>query len=99
MDVGWICFDNPPGFLLEAAETPEMRRLQSIGMNCGCEYTAFPLFQRLREPYSRFDHSVGVALIVWRFTSDVRQALAGLFHDIATRPALPTWWTSCWATA
>jgi len=53
-------------------------------MNCGCEYTSFPLFQQLREPYSRFDHSVGVALLIWRFTADARQALAGLFHDIAT---------------
>lgn len=26
---------------------------------------------------------MGVVLIVWRFTGDVRQALAGLFHDIA----------------
>lgn len=73
-----------PAFLEEAMQSPEMRRLQGVGMNCGCEYTSFPLFQRIREPYSRFDHSVGVALLVWRFTGDVRQALAGLCHDIAT---------------
>lgn len=73
-----------PPFVAEAMEVPEMRRLQRVGMNCGCEYTSFPLFQRIQEPYSRFDHSVGVALLVWRFTGDVRQTLAGLFHDIAT---------------
>lgn len=73
-----------PAFVAEAMESPQMRRLQNVGMNCGCEYTSFPLFQRIREPYSRFDHSVGVALLVWRFTGDVRQTLAGLFHDIAT---------------
>lgn len=73
-----------PPFVAEAMEAPEMRRLQRVGMNCGCEYTSFPLFQRIHEPYSRFDHSVGVALLVWRFTGDVRQTLAGLFHDIAT---------------
>lgn len=73
-----------PAFVAEAMESPQMRRLQNVGMNCGCEYTSFPLFQRIREPYSRFDHSVGVALLVWRFTGDIRQTLAGLFHDIAT---------------
>ena len=73
-----------PGFIAEAMNVPEMRRLQNVGMNCGCEYTSFPLFQTLAEPYYRHDHSVGVALLVWRFTGDLRQALAGLFHDIAS---------------
>ena len=73
-----------PEFVARAMEAPEMRRLARVGMNCGCEYTSFPQFQRLREPYSRLDHSVGVALLVWRFTKDPRQSLAGLFHDIAT---------------
>jgi len=29
-------------------------------------------------------HSVGVASIVWNFTQDLKQAIAGLFHDIST---------------
>ena len=33
---------------------------------------------------SRFDHSVGVARIVWHFTRDAKQAVAGLLHDVAT---------------
>ena len=37
-------------------------------MNCGCEYTAFPLFARTL-PYSRRDHSAGAARIVWHFTA------------------------------
>ncbi len=73
-----------PSLVAEAIKSPEMHRLQRVGMNCGCEYTSFPLFQHIHEPYSRFDHSVGVALLVWRFTGDVRQTLAGLYHDIAT---------------
>ncbi len=77
------CPSVPP-VIAEAADAPQMRRLENVGMNCGCEYTSFPLFRGLSEPYSRFDHSVGVALIVWRFTGSDRQALAGLFHDIAT---------------
>ena len=72
-----------PGFLRQGMGLPEVERLKQIGMNCGCEYTSFPRFQGLR-PYSRWDHSVGVALIVWHFTQDAAQAVAGLFHDIAT---------------
>ena len=60
-----------------------MQRLRQVGMNCGCEYTAFPRFAGW-PPYSRFDHSVGVGLIVWHFTGDLRQSAAGLLHDVAT---------------
>ncbi|MCR4965337.1 MAG: hypothetical protein K6A41_06735 [Bacteroidales bacterium] len=52
-------------------------------MNCGCEYTSFPLFQNL-ESYSRFDHSVGCGLMVWHFTQDPRQTVAALLHDVAS---------------
>ena len=74
--------DLPP--VLEAlAETPPMERLRRVGMNCGCEYTAYPRFRRGRS-YSRWLHSLGVGRIVWRFTGDPAQAAAGLLHDIAT---------------
>lgn len=72
-----------PAFLSECLETPPSVRLRKIGMNCGCEYTDFPRFRDLA-PYSRFDHSLGVALIVWHFTGDPAQTLAGFFHDLAT---------------
>lgn len=67
----------------ECARTPAVLRLRDVGMNCGCEYTSFPRFRGL-EPYSRFDHSLGAALIIWHFTADSAQAVAGLLHDIAT---------------
>ena len=72
-----------PEFLRRLAETPPMARLRQVGMNCGCEYTSFPRFAGWA-PYSRFDHSLGVALIVWHFTGDIRQSAAGLLHDVAT---------------
>lgn len=78
-----IYHEDMPDFLLEAAQTPAMERLKGVGMNCGCEYTSFPLFHGWK-PYSRFDHSVGAALIVWHFTGDREQAMAALLHDIAT---------------
>ena len=78
-----IYHGDVPDFLQEAAKTSAMQRLQDVGMNCGCEYTFFPMFAGIG-PYSRFDHSVGVGLIVWHFTKSMEQAMAGLLHDIAT---------------
>ena len=50
-------------------------------MNCGIDYTK--VFH-IKYWYSNLEHSVGVALIIWHFTKDKKQTLAGLFHDIAT---------------
>ena len=75
--------DGIPSFLTDCAATPCVQRLRGVGMNCGCEYTSFPRFSGLK-PYSRCDHSLGVAMIVWHFTHDEKQAIAGLLHDVAT---------------
>ena len=72
-----------PDFLARLCDTPPLRRLADVGMNCGCEYTAFPRFAGI-ERYTRFEHSLGAALIVWRFTSDAAQSISALLHDIAT---------------
>ena len=72
-----------PDFLRRLAAAPAVERLGQVGMNCGCEYTSFPRFAGW-PPYSRLDHSMGVALIAWHFTEDVRQSTAGLLHDAAT---------------
>lgn len=72
-----------PEFIQEFAATNAMQRLKHIGMNCGCEYTTLHLHDMMGR-YTRFEHSVGTALIIWNFTHDVRQAVAGLFHDIST---------------
>ena len=83
MDHYHIYHNEIPDFLRECIETPIIQRIRSIGMNCGCEYTAFPQFADI-DSYSRYDHSVGVALIVWHFTYDRKQAIAGLLHDVAS---------------
>ena len=72
-----------PDFIAEIAKSPELERLKDVGMNCGCEYTSFSFFKKI-ERYSRFEHSVGVALITWNFTKDIRQTIAALLHDIST---------------
>lgn len=72
-----------PAFILEMANTPAMLRLKGVGMHCGCEYASLPQYTGAK-PYSRWVHSVGVALIVWHFTGDRTQTVAGLLHDIAS---------------
>lgn len=70
-----------PDWLLEYIDTKEMQRIGKISMSCGTDYSKC---FNLRYWYSNLDHSVGVALIIWHFTHDKKQTLAGLFHDIAT---------------
>lgn len=70
-----------PNFLEEYINTPEMQRIGKISMNCGADYTKI---YNNKMFYSNLDHSIGVALIIWNFTKDKKQTLAGLFHDIAT---------------
>ena len=70
-----------PEWLLEYIYTPEMLRLDGIGMSCGTLYTKIYNDQYF---YSALTHSVAVALIIWNFTKNQKQTLSGLFHDIAT---------------
>ena len=70
-----------PDFLYDYIDTPEMQRIGKIGCGCGTDYTK--IFNN-KFFYSNLDHSIGVALIVWNFTKDKKQTLAGLFHDIST---------------
>ncbi len=70
-----------PEWLLEYIDTPEMERINKISNYCGTDYSKC---FNIRYWYSNLDHSVGVALIIWNFTHDKKQTLAGLFHDIAS---------------
>jgi len=72
-----------PQFVEEIINTTEFKRLKNVGMNCGCEYTSFPIFAKGKN-YTRYDHSIGVALIIWHFTKDIKQSIAGLLHDISS---------------
>ncbi len=70
-----------PSFLDRYIELPVLQRLAGIGLLCGTDWTKL---YKNRFYYSRLDHSKGVALIVWHFTHDKAQTLAGLLHDIST---------------
>lgn len=70
-----------PEFLQKYLSLPLLQRLEGIGLLCGTDWT--PLYKN-RFYYSRLNHSVGVALIIWHFTKDKTQTIAGLLHDIST---------------
>ena len=70
-----------PDWLLDYIDIEEMYRLSGISMLCGTDYSKMYDYASFN---STLDHSVGVALIVWNFTHDKKQTLAGLYHDIAT---------------
>jgi len=70
-----------PAWLLKYIAAPEFQRLSGVSTVCGIDHSGLYNFQHFN---SVFSHSIGVALIVWRFTHDKKQTLAGLFHDIAS---------------
>lgn len=76
-----ILNEDFPQFLEEYMMTEPMQRIGKIGTACGTDYTK--LFNN-QYFYTNLEHSIGVALIIWHFTKDQKQTLAGLFHDIAT---------------
>lgn len=76
-----ILSEDYPSWIDDYINTDEMQRIGKISLNCGTDYSKF--FNN-KYWYSNLDHSIGVALIIWHFTHDQKQTLAGLFHDIAT---------------
>lgn len=70
-----------PDWLNDYIDTKELQTQKFISVTCGTVYT--DLFNN-HIFYSSLDHSIAVALIVWHFTHDKKQTLAGLFHDIST---------------
>lgn len=76
-----ILSEDRPQWLTELLEAPELLQQQHISITCGTIYSdLFPS----KFFYSSLDHSIWVALIIWKFTHDEKQAISGLLHDIAT---------------
>lgn len=76
-----ILSQDIPGWLNDYIDTAAMQRIGYISFDNGNDYVSF---NDKHDWYSNLDHSVGVALMIWHFTHDKAQTLAGLFHDIAT---------------
>lgn len=76
-----ILHPSIPNWLEKYLTVPCLQRLKHVGLFCGVDYSC--LFQP-HVFYSRYDHSLGVALIIWHFTQNKEATLAGLFHDVST---------------
>ena len=72
-----------PGWLYKYLDLDILQRLHGISFFCGMDYASKAMYN-FKFPVSRYDHSLSVALIVWRLTHDKKATLAGLFHDIST---------------
>lgn len=70
-----------PAWLLKYIAAPEMQRLDGVSPTCGLIHSSLYTY---KQHVTTFAHSIGVALIIWHFTHDKKQTLAGLFHDIAS---------------
>lgn len=70
-----------PEFLDKYLQTKTMERIKYVSQFCGCDYTKLysPLFY-----YSRYDHSLVVALMTYHFTHDKKETIVALLHDIGT---------------
>lgn len=70
-----------PSWMTPYLQVPCIQRLKGIGLFCGTDWTKLYHHKCF---YSRYDHSIGVALIIWHFTHDKKQTLAGLLHDVSS---------------
>lgn len=76
-------YGEVPKFLKDYLDLQIMRRLRYIGMLCGIDKASHS-YKYYQFYTSRYDHSFGTAMTVWRLTYDKKMTLAALFHDIST---------------
>lgn len=76
-------YQKMPNFLKKYLNSPSLIRLKKVGYFCGMDYASRNVYD-FKEKISRFDHSLSVALLIYKFTKNKKMTLAGLFHDVAT---------------
>lgn len=76
-------YEKFPAFLYKYLKAPSLQRLKKISYFCGMDYASKGVYN-FREPISRYDHSLTVALITYKLTHDKKATIAGLFHDVGT---------------
>ena len=75
--------DEIPSFLEKYLSVPSLLRLKKIGYFCGMDYASKDVYD-FTEYISRYDHSLSVALLTWKFTQNKCATISALFHDIST---------------
>ena len=72
-----------PYFLKKYLICPSLLRLKKISYFCGMDYASKNIYN-FREKITRYDHSLSVALLTYKFTKSKKASISGLFHDVAT---------------
>ncbi len=72
-----------PDFLNKYLKVDILVRLKEVGYFCGMDYASKNIYD-FKYLISRYDHSLSTALLTWRYSSDKKQTIAALFHDIST---------------
>ena len=72
-----------PNFLKKYLNCKSLVRLKKVGYFCGMDYASKDIYD-FSEYISRFDHSLTVALLTYKFTKRKKDTISALFHDIAT---------------
>ena len=60
-------YNEMPYFLKKYLKSPILLRLKKVGYFCGMDYASKDIYD-FREYISRYDHSITVALLTYRFT-------------------------------
>ncbi len=76
-------YKRMPYFLKKYLKCPSLLRLKKVGYFCGMDYASKDIYD-FGEYISRYDHSINVALITYKYTRNKKATIAGLFHDAAT---------------
>ena len=79
----FLNYKNMPEFLKKYLKVEPLKRLKLVGYFCGMDFASVNVYE-FSEYISRFDHSLTVALLVYKLTHDKKSTLQGLFHDIST---------------
>jgi len=81
--LSFLDYSQMPEFMQKYLHTESIERLRYVSYFCGMNY-ASPFVYDFSESITRFDHSLSVALLVYRYTHNRLKTIAGLCHDIAT---------------
>ncbi len=73
--------DDYPTFIDKYLTTKTMQHIKNVTQFCGADYSGL---YNTRFLYTRYDHSIIVALITWHFTHDKKETIKALLHDTGT---------------
>jgi len=76
-------YGDVPEFLKKYLHLGVLKRLKDVGMLCGIDYASHN-YKYFEFYVSRYDHSFGTAMTVWKLTHNEKWTLAALFHDVST---------------